>query len=579
MTQIAFLQFLRDNLGITVFLSLPPGTIGTTNRKGSRGSPFATTNPFDIDPSFADRLLPEISALDQYRALLHSCHLLGMRTGSILSLATLAIDSPLFAVLPELGYWWRAENSTALVHCSTARSTSEFNLEAPELDESTSARFVAPPAAADVIVARGKQGEVRLIATDRSDRLRNIMLANAFPDVLAGGAATYTWGDVASVRYFEEVAPRPSGKNVSSDCRRASSAWDLMPSLVAWRYSELGETVFQIDVSASVPGEVLRRGRRLAASWRREYSERLKDLGRGALSSPEARALLDDLGASINRDPPPNDDDIFLIGEELWEFDSPHTELDAVCGPLTYCVSAHSHNLGLMLNSLRYHLEKLSERANDNPYIAAVANHDTAPPIPWIAGLLNVKYAFLPRAIPLIYSGADWGSSIVTNKEFGFNSTPELVDAGARLTDSRLALFNDIPEDWDSLAVSPSLHTFLALLDIARSLGPLDAWTYDLFDPGQQARARCFGYIRGFHERRLVVLVNWEDLPVQITWPMFTAKPLLSAPTAWRFCALDAGSEITIPARSAIVALASGDCAWWRRIGPSRMPRKSYDGS
>ena len=79
LTQMAFLGFLRDRLGVTVFLSLPNGTIGETNRKGARGSPFAVRNPFGVDPSFADPLLPEMPAAGQYTALGQACRALGMR--------------------------------------------------------------------------------------------------------------------------------------------------------------------------------------------------------------------------------------------------------------------------------------------------------------------------------------------------------------------------------------------------------------------------------------------------------------------------------------------------------------------
>lgn len=107
--QIGFLPFLRDRLGVTVFVSLPTGTVGSTSRKGSIGSPFAIKNPFDIDQSFSDPLLPDFSPLFQYKALVQACTMLGIAPGSIVPLATLAVDSPLFALFPDLGFWWVAE--------------------------------------------------------------------------------------------------------------------------------------------------------------------------------------------------------------------------------------------------------------------------------------------------------------------------------------------------------------------------------------------------------------------------------------------------------------------------------------
>ena len=77
LTQLAFLPLLRQRLGVSVFMSLPTGVIGRTNRKGRRGSPFAVRDPFDVDPSLADPLLPELSAVEQYQALVEACRLLG----------------------------------------------------------------------------------------------------------------------------------------------------------------------------------------------------------------------------------------------------------------------------------------------------------------------------------------------------------------------------------------------------------------------------------------------------------------------------------------------------------------------
>ena len=181
LTQIAFLPFLRDRLDVNVFLCLPSGRIGRTNRKGMRGSPFAVSNPFDIDESLASPLLPDIPPIIQYRALIQACGLLGIRAGSIVPMSTLAMDSPLFASVPELGFWWRAEPGE-LVHCTAAARglSRQPDLSALAVDAQTASRFVLAPEPSTVTALETTAGTYHVVR----DADVTVTLANAFPDVL-----------------------------------------------------------------------------------------------------------------------------------------------------------------------------------------------------------------------------------------------------------------------------------------------------------------------------------------------------------------------------------------------------------
>ncbi|MBZ3904829.1 alpha-amylase family protein [Streptomyces griseiscabiei] len=561
LTQIAFLPFLRDRVGITIFICLPVGRIGHTNRKGERGSPFAVSNPFDIDQSLGDPLLPEVPVVVQYRALIQACELLGIRPGSIVPMATLAVDSPLFASIPKLGFWWRAEPGE-LVYCAatTQGMSRQPDLSTPNIDSRTANRFVPAPDAKAVTAVENVTGRHHVVQDDSDAGM--VTLANAFPDVLAGDATTYTWSDVAAVRYTRGDVPPPAGRRCPTAYDPEQPAWDLMPALLAWRYHELGERVFLIDVGPSVPPELLRRARCLAGAWRPDFAMRLGSLGAGYLSSVDAEHLLRDLRQVATDVAGGADEDMVFISEELWDFDLPDADFDAVCGPLIYCVSAHTHNLPVLTRSLAHHLRVLQGRSGGSPFLAGVGNHDTFPALPWASALLQVVYEFLPDAVPLIFSGTEWGAGVITNKEFGFDTAPDLLRKRTLLGDEILALFNDVPIDWREVGPEcRQLDLTGQLLAASRELGDLAGWEYATYFPEPDLAPNCFGYIRHCPEAgsRLVVLANWSPVATVIQWKLPSASLVLVVPFDGLPPFLRTDQMITLPARSIIVTLDSQD--------------------
>ncbi len=164
--QVAFLPHLAG-LGVTDLVLLPTASVGRTARKGSNGSPFAVCNPFDVDESLNDPLLADVMALDQYRAFVHCCHQLGLRVASHVPLATLAVDSPLFARFPQLGYWWTAPAGVPLTP-DVSSAAALYPPVGPLLPEWARRRFRQAPVA--VAVDRGRlvgvtDGEAVTLAT------------------------------------------------------------------------------------------------------------------------------------------------------------------------------------------------------------------------------------------------------------------------------------------------------------------------------------------------------------------------------------------------------------------------------
>lgn len=519
--QIAFLPFLRNRLGATVLISLPTGVMGKVNRKGTRGSPFAVCNPFDVDPSLGDRLVPSLSAITQYKALVQACLMMGLTPGSVVPLCTLAIDSPLFAIFPELGYWWSAPPEE-LLYGELCRQGAEAHTvepgapapKLPQLPRGVRARFFrAPPPEAVAAAVFGGQGCLQA-QVPHGGRKKTLVLANSFPDVVAGDASSYTWQDVSTVNYLGTVHPSPLGLPANGQPDPSQTAWQVMPLAVAWRACELGEQVFLVDVGASVPSAVLSTARRMIENWpvvsplvravskaesghiagsdlRREFRSRLSRAVGGEDDTPRHTSS----GVGV----------VFFIAEELWSFDCPNEEMDAVTGPLIFCVGAHSRNPAVLVESLRYHLRLLEDLRGPRLFVAGTSNHDTAPVLPEISPLLSVLFHLLPGGVPLVFSGSEFHSQIITNKEFGFNTSPELRAQEREFTESTLGLFGDHPIDWSALPVVDGhgrkvidMVTLLRWLRrLRRALTAHGARGYRFLGaPAGRERAECLGICR-----------------------------------------------------------------------------------
>lgn len=539
LTQIAFIPHIAERLRPTIFLTLPTGVIGLANCKGSRGSPFAVTNPFAVEPSLSDPLLPSIGPLQQQRALVEACALGGMRPGSVITLATLAIDSPLFRLFPDLGYWWRADPGDRLsTTTAKTRAAKADDYVPPILSAADVSRFVSPPEPSRLTSITSSDSDSAFLGA-RLDDGTSATLANAFPDIVSNDQHTYTWRDVAMLRYRAGHAPKPAGIRSDDDVDRAATAWLLAPAIAAWRYVELGERVLWVDVGPSIPDEVLMRARRLCTSWPSDLSKKLERLGAGLATPSEADALLEQLAELAEL---PSDDRAgpCFIAEELWGFEVPDSMADAVSGPLSVCVGAHGHTLDTCVESLRYHLRQL-ETPPAATHLAGVATHDTVPPPPEITMMLGVAYAFLPRAATLIFSGSEWGAQLVTNAEFGATSDGKVPG------ENDLGLFNDMPIDWDD----PALRAmpFDQIDRLKASLADPDSWGYEVLEK----TALCFGFRRTSPDAttNLTVLLNFDResvlLDEQAQWIITGAHASWSRRSTALLPAMSAGVRVRTP--------------------------------
>lgn len=505
--QLAFLTHLRTELGVSVLICLPTGVIGSANRKGSRGSPFAVKNPFDVDFSMRDPLAPEVPTVMLYQALTQACQHLGMRAGSIVPMATLAIDSPLFRYFPELGYWWQAMPGERLYATETMSFSAEASYSAPMLEATTVKRFQPPPSRETIRSAVTSHGGL-FVAQDTDGQF--VTLANAYPDVLAEDAKTYTWEDVSPIRFADLLAPTPVGiraTDITHDL--IQPALLIMAAAIAWRYCELGEQVMIVDVAPSVPDAVLETARAMCTSWPQGLGRRLRALGSSQATDADADRLLSELTDLANLqhgNPPVND--LYFIAEELWSFTAPSCSYQAITGPITPCISAHSRDISLLQESLQYHLKTLADVPRISRHLAGVSNHDTNPPTLAMSRRLLLFYSFLPASTPLIFSGSEWGFEIIVNREFGFHTISESGDPQPPATTSS-ALFNDCACQWDSLVPAvPPLHDLRQW--VVKKLQDYDVntgWSYSLLNA---SHPDCLGYVRTSPNNTTVIAVAWN---------------------------------------------------------------------
>lgn len=440
--QIAFVAHL-SRLGVTVLMSLPTGTIGATGRKGSRGSPFAIADPFAVDASLADPLLPDLDASTQYQAMIHAYNLAGIRCGSIVPLATLSLDSGLIARFPDITYWWRMPPGAPLRAAAATSGDAGAPDTAARFGPDVDSRFADPPSAVSSVTTGGAR--YWLANHDDGDTLTP---ASACPDVLAGEASTYTWADVAGVRYDGRRLPNlGDGELTPPDrCR----AVEVMGLALAWRAAILGERVFWADVAARVPDAVLQLALRILARWDASASELCERLSSPTPPHDVAHRLdqlVEHARADVNEHPPGRPR---FVAEELYRFQRGSDIYDAVVGPWVFCVGPFTRDLDTLRESFVHHVRVLEGSRSSDRFLAGLGNHDCLPPLPELATGLLVATFLLPRGIPFMFAGLEHGSQVLINKEFGFNTTEPLRRLRAQLDDGALGLFNDVPYPWNA---------------------------------------------------------------------------------------------------------------------------------
>jgi hypothetical protein len=415
------LPFVLADLRATTILLLPILRCGTSRKKGRTGSPFAVSGHLELDPAVSG-FAPNVAVDIVWAAMVAACRRVGVRLGMIVPLATISIDSPLIAERPDLVHWWTAHPTELLTGEPTDNEASSPTRPAWQVEAIPAAdvlhRFTSPPSPEAVreIICGGD----RLFVAEAASG-QQISVANAYPDPVVADAATYSWQDVAAVRFADGVAPVEYGRASEMPPDRVNPvAADFVRDVLCRRLACDGG-VLLADVSSAVPSDVL-------AECVPRYPETM------------------------------------LVAEQLWRFRD-RGPFEFVSGPLIPCVAAHSRAPSVLARSLAHHLELLARTDDAGWFFAGVANHDSAPCSGRWARALLTLFCLLPRSVPFLYSGTEFGCRSATNMEFGeFGGL-------SRPADDELLLFSQAPV---AVAVH-KLERFQAfwcdLLDLREALG------------------------------------------------------------------------------------------------------------
>lgn len=389
---VCFLPFIVEKLCATSVIFLPLLQRGRTRKKGATGSPFAVADFAQLEQSHSAFL--DVAPINEvWRLIVAAMHDIGVRMGMNLPLATIAIDAPEIREMPSLVYWWRAHPAELLTGSPAIPTEGAFWNEAVPV-ASAQHRFVPPPSPEDVRMM-SIDGQDFFVAEDFDGNL--LVVANAYPDPIVRDAATYAWSDVAAIRFGAAHFPTPytSSRGDGNPESSNEAAERHVLRAIGERLS-LGETILFADVSSALPAE------------------------------------------SLSRSLPPYPE-LALAAEQLWTF-AERPPFDFVLGPLIPCVAAQWASPETIANSLAHHLRLLAATEKRKWHFGGVANHDTLPcPPNWTRALLTI-FVILPRSVPFLYSGTEFGCGVPTNLEFGARP-----DGYAWPSDEQLLLFSPRP--------------------------------------------------------------------------------------------------------------------------------------
>lgn len=370
---LCHLPALVQDFQMNTLLLLPIVQRGRVRPKGSTPSPFAVADHVSIDRDVVG--LPASHAPNEtWRTVVDVCHFAGVSVGTILPLATIAMDAPRIAETPDLVYWWRSEPDRILTGTPVGHDGATWKVSAVPAVKATDC-FVASPTSESVASVELADGNRLFIASDAVGE--RLSIANAYPDPVVGDHATYAWEDVAGIRFDDSYVPTPYDTWRESINPTAQEFLDEVLQHPIHR-----DTVVLIDVGEHVPSQSVAQ----ASSGRQE----------------------------------------FLIAEELWRFTAPEP-YSMVTGPLIPCVAAHWRKPDVLATSLEYHLRLLAETEDVKAFLAGAANHDSVQVNLRVTMALLVVFWLLPDGVPFIFSGTEHGNMVATNREFGFADPDDRV--------------------------------------------------------------------------------------------------------------------------------------------------------
>ena len=259
---IAMLPYIR-RMGVNTLYLLPLTSIGTVNRKGSLGSPYAIKNPYQLDETLGEPVL-DLPLETQLKALIEAAHHLGMRVVFEFVFRTASIDSDWIEQHPDWFYWIKSDANLP-PHGAPAFSDDQLSAmyekvdkhdfhELPEPDEAYRNRFVPAPKKL-TLGADGYTGET----ADGG----KCVIASAFSDWPPDDRQP-PWTDVTylklhdsprfnyiaynTIRMYDEALERPEF--------RTAALWREITGIIPHYRNEFGINGAMIDMGHALPPEL-----------------------------------------------------------------------------------------------------------------------------------------------------------------------------------------------------------------------------------------------------------------------------------------------------------------------------------
>ena len=256
---IAMLPYMRRLGANTVYL-LPLTTIGTHNRKGRLGSPYAVKNPCLLDPMLDEPALG-LPIETQLMAFVEAAHRLGIRVVFEFVFRTASVDSDWALEHPDWFYWLREYPEAApygppgFSHDTLAEiyeKVDKHDLRAlPAPDEAYRHRFTEAPVSVSV-----SEGSLEGTTADGT----RCHVASAFSDWPPDDRQP-PWTDVAylrmhrhpdfnyiaynTIRMYDEALDRPETRN--------DALWDEIAGIIPHYQERYGIDGAMIDMGHALP--------------------------------------------------------------------------------------------------------------------------------------------------------------------------------------------------------------------------------------------------------------------------------------------------------------------------------------
>lgn len=436
---ISMLGYLKK-LGVSAIHLLPVTAIGKDGNKGNAGSPYAIKDPYKLEPTLADPLL-EMSVDDQFCAFIQACHMMGIRVIAEFVFRTASKDSDWIATNPEWFYWIKEEiqdrvhglkdpveaagqygnpvfDNEVLALINHKINTGDFD-DLPVPPEKYKDFFTSIPEI-DAVKLNSK-GQYRA-------KVKNQVTGEETTGRIPGAFADWPpddnqppWNDVTYLRMYKDQNPdSPEFNYISYNTIRMydnkyaqaelanKELWDAIVGLVPYYQKKFGIDGVMVDMGHAVPVSLMQ---------------------------------------SIVHTARENDPNFAFLSENFeMKQDSVDSGYNAVLG---YCWWVAYDRDGL------YNLfNHVGNEGVPIHYLGAIENHNTPRAASreskekysrW-AFLVN---SFLPRAIPFVHSGQEFGETNPVNTGLDFKK-----EDMEQLKDKKLPLFDLCSLNWNKPDVS-----------------------------------------------------------------------------------------------------------------------------